>query len=465
MMTTRRAFIAQTAAAVAASAAAGGCRSLFRPAARGAGRRAASGRLNIGVIGVGGRGSANLSAALEAGETIAALCDVDETSLLAGREKVAGRCPEVRLYKDFRVLFDTERDLDAVLISTPDHGHAMQASWALDKGCHVYVETPLARTLREVRHLQEKARACGVVVQVGDHGSATEEFRRAVEVLHSGLLGKIAEAHVWTSRPVWPQGLNRPEGSDPVPASLDWDLWLGGAPVRPFKSKVYHRFNWRGWQDFGTGALGDAGTQAMGLAFRVLGLEAPVAVEATATSERLAETYPKSSTVRFDFAARGRRLPPATMQWYDGNARPAAELMPQVVAAYGQVPPSGSLLVGEKGVWVTTDDSVTRHALALSGEERVRDFEKHEACLAVPAAPPHVKSHQQEFFDAVRNGGSTYSGMAYAVPVTECVLAGCVAQRVPGRLEWNGRKGRFANSAAANLLVASAPREGWSYGK
>jgi predicted dehydrogenase len=457
MSETRRAFL-RSAAAVAAAAASGGCQSLFRTSAR---QRSANERLNLGVIGVGGRGAANLSAALESGERIAALCDVDETALLAGREKVAGRCPEVRLYKDFRKLFEAETALDAVLISTPDHGHALQASWALDKRCHVYVETPLARTLGEVRYLREKARSRGAVIQVGDHGSSTAPFLRALEVLQSGLLGKVTEAHVWTSRPVWPQGIRRPAGSDPVPATLDWDLWLAGAPERPFKSKVYHRFNWRGWHDFGTGALGDAGCQALSLAFRMLKLEAPVTVEATETAERLEETYPRASAVRFGFAARGKLLPPVTVQWYDGNGKPSAELMPQVLAAYGKIPPSGSLLVGENGVWVTTDDLCTRHALALRGETRVRDIEAHEACRAVPVSLPRVQSHQQAFFDAIRNSGKTISGMDFAVPLTECVLAGCVAQRIPGRLEWNSRKGRFTKQAEANRLVAPVPREGW----
>jgi hypothetical protein len=413
------------------------------------------------VIGVGGRGAVNLAAACEAGVSVAALCDVDETVLLAAREKVVKHSPGVRLYKDFRVLFDAEKALDAVIISTPDHGHGVQASWALDKRCHVYIETPVTRTLGELRLLRAKAKACGVVMQVGDASRATEEYRRAVEVLESGVLGPITEVHAWTSRPVWPQGLRRPEGSDPVPSTLDWDLWLGGAAARPYKSKVYHRFNWRGWTDFGTGALGDAGSQALGLAFRVLRLAAPVSVEAKEAGERQLETYPKFSEVRFDFSGRGKHLPPVSMQWYDGGRKPAAELMPQVVSAYGQVPSSGSLLMGEKGVWVTLDDTGTRHAVALLGEARVWDMEKHEACLALPKTLPRVAGQMQEFFEVVQNGGKVFSGMEYALPLTESILAGCVAQRVPGRLEWNSRKGRFNRNEEANQLISPMLREGW----
>ncbi len=456
---TRRAFLA-----AAGAACAGGC-VVGWP---GGGRRrvaarSGSGRLAVGVIGAGGRGALNLAAACRAGVTVAALCDVDETALMAARDVAAARNPAVRLYKDFRVMLDAERGLDAVIISTPDHGHGLQAAWALAKGCHVYLETPAVRTLGELRRLRELARSCGAVVQVGDSISASEECRRAAEVLKSGVLGPVAEVHAWTSRPVWPQGIRRPEGSDPVPPSLDWDLWLCGAPARPFKNRVYHRFNWRGWSDFGTGALGDAGFELLGLAFRVLRLGAPAAAEATVTAERVPECYPKFSEVRFDFAAGGRSLPAAVMQWYDGGRKPDAELMPQVTAAYGQVPSSGCLMIGAKGVWLTADETGTRHALALRGEERVWDFEKHEACLAVPKSEPRVKSHLEEFFEAVRGRGKTCSGLEDAAPLAECLLAGCVAQRVPGRLEWNARKGRFANSEEANLLLAPVSPEGWTW--
>jgi len=419
--------------------------------------------LNIGVIGVGGCGHANWSAAYEAGENIAAMCDVDETALLMGREKVGTACPGVRLYKDFRVMFDAEKRLDAVFISTPDHGHGIQAAWAMGHGCHVYIEPPLARTLREVRFLQEKAKACGVVTQLGDQGSATPEFRRAVEVLATGVIGAVSEVHVWTGRPVWPQGVNRPDGSDLVPASLDWDLWLGSAPMRPFKSNVYHRFNWRGWHDFGTGALGDAGCHLMNLPFRALGLAAPVSAEALDCAERFSETYPKASKIRFDFLARGKRQPPVTLYWYDGNWKPAPELMPQVVAALGQVPGTGCLMIGEQGVWLVTDDLATRHYLALRGEERVLDFEKHEACKTVPDNAPRVQGQQRDFLDAIRNGTKPFSDMAHAVPLSESVLAGCVAQRIRGRLEWNSRKCRFTKHEGANVLVTPESREGWAY--
>ena len=461
MKKTRRDFLA-AAGAVCCTALSGGCVSLFRPRTTVARRRASAERLNIGAIGVGGRGAANWGAAYRAGENIVALCDVDETALFAGRDEVAERCAGVRLYKDFRVMFEAEKGLDAVFISTPDHMHGVQAAWAMDRGCHVYIETPLVRTLRELRELQERARSSGVITQVGNQGSALDDFRRAVEVVGAGVIGAVTEAHVWTQRPVWRQGVNRPDGCDPVPATLDWDLWLGVAPMRPYKDKVYHRFNWRGWRDFGTGALGDGGGHLLNLPFRALGLETALAAEAVDSSERFAETYCKSSRVKFEFAARAKR-PPVDLFWYDGGLKPPAELMPQAVAALGSVPDTGCLLIGDKGVWLTTDDLGKNNYLALQGEARVVDAEKHAAYAAVPATLPRVKGQQQEFLDAIRSGGRTYSDVRHTAALMESVLVGCVAQQMPGRMAWNSRKGRFTKNDGANSLVTSAFREGWSY--
>ena len=463
MKETRRAFL-QTAGAACGAAFSGGCLGLLGSNGKRAGRKRAGSQLNIGVIGVGGRGAHNLSAAYRAGENIAALCDVDETALLAGRESVAERCSSARLYKDFRVMFEAEKDLDAVFVSTPDHMHGLQAAWAIEAGCHAYVECPLVRTLQELRELQTRARARGVVLQMGNHGSALDEFRRAAELVESGVIGAVAEAHVWTPRPVWLQGVQRPEGSDAVPPTLDWDLWLGAAPVRPYKSKAYHRFNWRGWYDFGTGALGDGGPHLLNLPFRALKLDAPVAAEALDTTERFTETYCKSSRVRLDFEAHAKR-PAASIFWYDGGAKPASELLPASVTALGPLSDTGCLLIGEKGVWLTLDDLGKHHYLALQGEERAADTERHAACEALPAKLPRVKSQQQEFLDAVRDGARPYSAVDSVAPLMEGVLLGCVAQRVAGRLAWSSRKGRITNNPEANGLVAPVLRSGWSFPK
>ena len=457
MSQTRRDFL-MAAGLCAGAVWSGGCSSLRQA---GLARRKRSGdRLNVAVIGVGGRGQANWKAVCEADERIVALCDVDETCLLAGREKVAQANPGVRLYKDFRVMFEMESDLDAVFISTPDHGHAVQASWAMDNGCHVYIEPPLARTLGELRFLREKAEACGVILRLGDQGSAMPEFRRAVQILQTGLIGEVTQVHAWTGRPVWPQGCKRPAGSDPVPVTLDWDLWLGGAPLRPFKDKVYHRYNWRGWHDFGTGALGDAGCHLLGLPFRALELGVPLSVEALDVTERVAETYPKASHLRYVFGARSRHQPAVTIDWYDGNWKPKTDVMSQVTAAFGQLPGSGCLLVGARGVWLVADDSGKRHYVALQGENRVVDFEKHPSCASA-AVLPEGPGLQREFLAAVRGNDRHIAEKACVFPMMESVLAGCVAQRVRGPLAWNSRKCRFKNNAEADQVMASEPRSGW----
>lgn len=438
----------------------GGCLNFSRN--RGGVRKKGAGeRLNVAVIGVGGRGQANWSAVCEAGERIAALCDVDESALLAARERVAVTSPGVRLYKDFRVLFEAERGVDAVFISTPDHSHAVQAAWAMEKGCHVYIEPPLARTLGELRYLREKADACGVTMRLGDQGSTTAEFRRAVELLQSGIIGEVTEVHAWTGRPVWPQGVKRPEGSDLVPVTLDWELWLGGSPVRPFKDKVYHRYNWRGWHDFGTGALGDVGCHLLNIPFRALGLGMPQSVEAVDVTERQDETYPKASHLRFAFKARARHQPPVTLDWYDGNWKPKAEQMPQVAAAFDPLPGSGCVLVGARGVWLVADDIGLRHYVALRDEKKVLESDKHEACASL-AEMPGGPGLQHEFLAAVRAGSGKSAEQACMTAMMETVLTGCVAQRVPGRLAWNSRKCRFEGNEEADRLVAPAPREGWS---
>lgn len=461
MNETRRAFLRAMSAAGCAVCA-GGCASVVRRGTSLFRRRNGAERLNVALIGVGGRGGANTLAMARAGENIVALCDVDETALIAERDRLSERYPDIRLYKDFRVMFEAEKSVDAVVISTPDHMHGVAAAWALEKGCAVYLETPLTRTLGELRNLRARAHNGRLLVQAGNHGSALDEFRHAAEIIASGLIGEVSEVHAWTTRPVWPQGVLRPEGSDPVPTSLDWDLWLGVAPLRPYKSKAYHRFNWRGWFDFGTGALGDGGGHLLNLPFRSLNLDSPLAVEAEDCSDSFEETFPQKSKIRFEFAPRGKR-PAVNLFWYDGGLKPSADLMPQVLSAFGQVPDSGCLLLGEKGLWLTTDDLGKHHYLAMREDARIVDAEKHDVWSATPATLPRVKSQQQEFLEAVRNGTRTYSGVSSVFPLMETVLVGCVAQRMPGRLQWNGKKGLFVKHDRANLLVVPEFREGWSY--
>ncbi|HOE60667.1 MAG TPA: Gfo/Idh/MocA family oxidoreductase [Kiritimatiellia bacterium] len=421
-----------------------------------------AGRLRVALIGVGGQGLVNLRAVTDAADVAepVALCDVDETVLLAARDRVTPQTSKVRLYKDFRVLFDAERSLDAVFLSTPDHGHALQAAWALAAGCDLYIEPPAARTLGEVARMRMLARQQGALVQIGLRTATGEAFCRALEILDTGILGAVTVLHAWTNRPVWPQGNPRPEGSDIVPVGFDWDLWLGGAPTRPYISRVYHPFNWRGWHDFGTGTLGDAGSDLLHLPFRALALQAPVTIESETAVPQTGESFPRASRLRFTFAAR-RRQPPVTLHWYDGGERPDAARLEPVTAAFGRLPDAGCLLIGSRGLWFTSGDPTPRHFLALTGETSVREMTRHPACRDVPQCLPRTASPQREFLDALRNGTPTLSDLEHTSALTACILTGCVAQRIPGRLTWQARRNRFVNHVAANSLVAPVYREPW----
>ena len=255
-------------------------------------------RLNMAFIGSGGRGGANLKEFYDLGEQIVAVCDVDRGRLNHSANVVKERCPDVRKYQDFRELLATEKDLDAVVVSTPDHMHAAAAIAAMKQGCHVYVEKPLVRTVWEARRFAEVAKACGVMTQMGNNGNGSDHQRRNIEIVQSGVLGDIREIHVSTDRPIWPQAINRPEGSDPVPETLAWDCWLGIAPERPYKKDVYHSFKWRGWFDFGTGAMGDIACHSMSFFWRALQLGEAISAETVKTTERFSETYPAATTVK-----------------------------------------------------------------------------------------------------------------------------------------------------------------------
>src|SRR5688572_30682469 len=269
--------------------------------------------------------------------------------------------------------------IDAVTVSTPDHCHGIIASTAMKMGKHIYCQKPLVQTVHEARVLRKLAKDNKVITQMGNQGSATPGLRRAVEVVHAGLIGPVKEVHIWSNRPVWPQGIDRPKGEDPVPESLDWDLWLGPAAMRPFKAKTYHDFAWRGWYDFGTGALGDMACHTANMPFRAVKMGYPTKVECEVASRIPDETFPKSSRIRFDFPERDG-LPATKFWWYDGNPdpqsphhfyapmRPHAALVKEIVEMRGVLPIAGALLVGEKGKIFSPDDYGAQFYVMLKDE-------------------------------------------------------------------------------------------------
>ncbi len=273
-------------------------------------------RINIACIGVGGKGASDSSNALAVGGNIVALCDIDSNTLegknksLKDQAARENRTYDAKLYRDWRKMFsEMGKSIDAVTVSTPDHVHGLAAITAMKLGKHVYCQKPLTQTVWEAREMRRLAAEKKVATQMGNQGSAGAGLRRAVEVIQAGVIGGPRELHVWSNRPIWPQGLDRPKGEDKVPANVDWDLWLGPAPFRPFKKGVYHDFAWRGWYDFGTGALGDMACHTVNMPFRALKLGYPTAVELEVASRIYPETFPLTSRIRFDFPER-EGLPP-----------------------------------------------------------------------------------------------------------------------------------------------------------
>lgn len=396
-----------------------------------------------------------------------ALCDVDRRTLDARAEKY----PEARRFQDYRVMFEKmEKDFDAVIVSAPDHIHAPAGVQAMKMGKHCFAQKPLTHSVYEARQMREVAREKGVATQMGNQGSAADGLRRAVEVIQSGIIGKPLELHVWSNRPVWPQGVHRPTAVDPVPETLDWDLWLGPASFRPYKNGTYHAFAWRGWHDFGTGALGDMACHTVNMPFRALKLGYPSVVECEATSDLYPETYPKTSRIRFEFPERDG-LPPLKFWWYDGNPgdneisalRPDPSLTREIVALQGNLPVSGCLIIGDRGRLFSPDDYGSQFFVQLDGESVLSPGADHEACKAVAQTIPRSKGHYQEWIDAIRGGAPAYSNFDVAAYLTEIILLGCVAMRVGvgQRLDWDGPAMKARNTSVADQFVRREYRRGW----
>jgi predicted dehydrogenase len=399
-------------------------------------------KLNVGVIGVGGRGARNLEGV--SGENVVALCDVDEKTL----DQALAKHPRAARYVDFRKMLEERKDVDAVVVSTADHVHAVAAVMAMKLGKHVYCEKPLSHSIHEARVMAETAARCKVVTQMGNQGHSSDGRRSIVELLRSGAIGAVTEVHAWVQNPTWPQGILRPAETHPVPSHLRWDLWLGPAPERPYHSRAYHPFNWRGWHDFGSGALGDMGCHVLDSAFWALELGAPAVVEVEG-DPRVPESGPRWEVVRFRFPARGSR-PPVSLTWYDGGKLPPEELAEGVALPKGR----GAIYVGEKGKLVVLDDDRAKYR--LFPESKFADFQPPPKTLPRPAG------HHAEWIEACKSGGTPGSSFAYGGPLTELVLLGTVAWRAGKRLEWDGPAMKAVNCPEASAFVRREYRPGWT---
>jgi hypothetical protein len=431
-------------------------------------------KIRVASVGVSGKGASDVDQVAGAGGEVAALCDVDENLLNAKAKKF----PNAKLFRDFRKMFDEiGKSIDAVTVSTPDHCHGIIAGTAMRMGKHVYCQKPLTQTVYEARTLRQLAKDKKVATQMGNQGSAGPGLRRAVEVIQSGLIGDVSEVHVWSNRPIWPQGLARPEGSDPVPPELDWDLWLGPAKQRPYKKDVYAPFKWRGWRDFGTGALGDMACHTVNMPFRAVKMGYPNVVECELASRVYEETFPKSSRIRFEFPER-EGLPPLKFWWYDGNPddknlsplRPSADITKEIVDMRGKLPTSGALLIGSKGKVFSPDDYGSQFYVMLKDEKKYMGSGNHEAVKAIPESIPRApgkgddQSMKVEWFEMIRDiNKPSYSNFDIAAYLTEIILLGCIALNVGEgvRMEWDGPNMKSPNVPDAAKFVKRDSRPGW----
>lgn len=450
LKTSRRAFLSASAASAFSFT------FLPRHVLGGVGQIPPSERLNVAGIGCGGMGGGDIAKLTSLGANFVALCDVDEARA-AGTFKAH---PTARRYKDFRVMLEKEaKNIDAVTVGTPDHIHAVAAMAAIKAGKHVYVQKPLTRTLHECRELTKAARAAKVVTSMGNQGHASEGSRLTNEWIQAGVIGEVREVHTWSDRAghLWKQGIGRPTDTPPVPATLDWDLWLGPIQERPYHS-AYAPVGWRGWWDFGTGAIGDMGCHIIDHPVWALDLGAPISVESSTTIDgtMLAknkinfETYPIAAMITYRFAARGK-LPPVTMTWYDGGLMPPA---PAELPAGQRLPGNGVLYIGSKG---------KMYHGSHGGMPQLLPGTLIDQAKAVPKTMARSPGHYEEWYQACKGGKTPVDNFDYAGPMTETALLGVLSLRSPGtRLEWDSTNLKMKNAPELNEYIRTEYRKGWS---
>ena len=410
-------------------------------------------KVRFACIGVGGKGNSDTNDAGKFGE-IVALCDCDESTL----DKMAEKYPKAKKYFDYRKMLEEMGDkIDAVTVSTPDHTHAPAGAMAMRMGKHAFIQKPLTWSVEEARILRALAVEKKLCTQMGNQGTAADGFRRGVAVIRSGTLGAVKEILVWTNRPIWPQGIARPTGTADVPKNLHWDEFLGAAPERPY-NKGYTPFNWRGWLDFGTGALGDMACHTINVAAMALNLFDPETVEVVDTSGIIdRETYPSWSIIKTHFGERDGR-PPVDLTWYDGGERLPKEKRSEIEARlHGEkMPGSGLLLIGEKGSFFSTNDYGAEHVLLP--RDQYKDQPKIEATL------PHSPGHFREFVDAIKanDPSKAMSNFDYSGRLTETVLLGVVALKLGGKIEWDSAAMKVKNQPEADIFLKRVYRKGFS---
>jgi predicted dehydrogenase len=425
----------------------------------GTGYVAPSDKLNIGCVAVGGKGFSDAQAAST--ENITALCDVDDEKMAAfltsdqHTPERKAMYEKAAKYRDWRRMLDAEKDLDAITVSTPDHNHAVIALAAMKRGKHVFIQKPLTHTIKEARLLAEEAKKRNLVTQMGNQGHSQEGARLVCEWIWDGAIGDVTEVHVWTNRPIWPQGIDAPKEIPSCPPNLDWDVWLGPAPWRPYHPALTH-FVWRGWWDYGTGALGDMGAHLIDQPFWALKLGHPSSVQAS-SSKYTKDSFPVSEIVTYKFPARDKMVP-VKMVWYDGGLMPARPDL--AILEDGRMmgdDGGGVLFVGSKGMLVCSTYGANPRLLP---ESLMKDYPRPAKTI------PRSRGIMEEFVAAIKAGQKSTTDIPdYSGALTEVMLLGNVALRFKDSklaLRWDPVKMEFPNLPEANPFVHKDYRMGWS---
>jgi predicted dehydrogenase len=447
----RRDFIKQTAAAGAGPFLLGGPPAYIRSL-----RPGPNERVRFACIGVGGKGDSDTRDAGRFGDVVA-LCDVNDTTLNKMADRLADKHKDIKKYYDYRKMLEDLGDkIDAVTVSTPDHSHAPASVMAMRMGKHCFTQKPLTWSIEEARVMRTLAAEKKLVTQMGNQGSAEDGFRSGVELLRAGVIGPIKEILVWTNRPVWPQGMHVPKSTPGIPSNLRWYEFLGPAHDRPYHPS-YQPFGWRGWLDFGTGALGDMACHTINIACMALELFDPESVEVVDTSGIVDEaSYPVWSIIRTKFGARNGR-PPLTMTWYDGGENLPEDKRSFKDRIYGEkVPGSGLLLVGEKGSFFSKNDYGAEHVLLP--RDQFKEVKQPEPTL------PRTKNHFGEWVEGIRSNDprKPMSNFQYAARLTETVVLGVVALKAGKPIEWDAEGMRAKNCPEANNYIRRDYRKGFS---
>lgn len=413
---------------------------------------AAGEKLNIAGIGIGGQGKSNMSNL--AGENIVALCDVD----LNYAAKTIQQYPNAKVYQDYREMLDKQKDIDAVVIATPDHTHAVISMAAMKAGKHVFCQKPLCRDIREARMLAKFAKESGLVTQMGIQGHSQEGFRLICEWIWDGVIGEVREVDAYCSLSYYPWGhagwsskaggFNRPTDTPAVPDGFKWDLFLGPAPERPYHP-AYHPGVWRCWRDFGSGMIGDRGAHTMDSIVSALKLGPPTSVEGTSCGLN-AETHPISAVVTYQFAAR-ENLPPVKLTWYEGTRPPR----PEELETGREMPKEGGIVFkGSKGKIMA---GVYGESPRLIPESRMQDYKRP------PKTIPRVNgNHENDWVQAIKNGKQAGANFEYAGPLTELTILGRIAIQADTRIEWDAANMKITNVPDANKFVSREYRQGWT---